>query len=167
MWFLVNDNSKTSRSIWRFEFTDYINNSLNKNKKVFSMKQIKHFCPLKWLRKFFKYCSFVCEHKIIKTFQNCQFHDWIILNGFKCFCWERNYKKSTGDYKSTVGNFRAVGNFKIMSLTTSSKFQPMVSLDCLITTLTDLVKPFDYLITNDIFMLCNFVLYNVTLTVSS
>ena len=43
----------------------------------------------------------------------------------------------------------------------------MVLLDRLITTLTALLKLFDYLITNEIFMLCNFLLYNVTLTASS
>ena len=73
--------------------------------------------------------DFVREQQIIKIFDNCQFHDQII-NRFECFCRAASYETAK-NYKSSTENFKIEGNFKIVSLTISNKFQTLVRLTLL------------------------------------
>ena len=56
---------------------------------------------------------FLREQKITKTFENCQFHDCVIDVSI-CFWRARNYKRSAGNDKSVVRNFKIGGHVKIM-----------------------------------------------------
>ena len=56
---------------------------------------------------------FLREQKIIKTFENCQFHDWVLDRSI-CFQRARNYKRLAGNNISPVRNFKTGGHVKIM-----------------------------------------------------
>ena len=54
-----------------------------------------------------------------------KFHDRT-TDEFECFCRARDYKILAGNYKSFAGNSKTTGEFKIMLLVTSNKFQTVV-----------------------------------------
>ena len=80
------------------------------------MKQIKRLQLLQYLLNFRATDKLSNFFQIIKTLESCRFYDQIIEE-FECFCRTRNYK-------SLAKNFKTMGNFKIVSIT-SNNFQAL------------------------------------------